>query len=81
MKELKLGTDCKDFSKCIGQNCNKKQKCFRYRAYPSSVQSYISVDDPKRCEYFVQFIPATSIRKDVYSIPLRKTYSKKLPRT
>ena len=42
-----------DISKCNGEGCSKKDSCYRYLA-PSSEkwQSYISVEEPDKCEYF-----------------------------
>jgi len=44
-----------DITMCMGNNCNKKKKCYRYTAIPDQWQSWSSYDEIKKaghCEYF-----------------------------
>jgi len=43
-----------DISMCTGENCPLKEKCYRFKAKPSSYQAFFS-DPPVtngECEYF-----------------------------
>lgn len=43
-----------DISMCMGDDCPKKEGCYRYRAIPWFRQSYFSVPpyDGEECRYF-----------------------------
>ncbi len=41
-----------DISMCNNEKCDKKNKCYRYMAIPSSWQAYSNFDE-KDCEYFM----------------------------
>lgn len=40
-----------DISKCHGENCDKKERCYRFTAPFTNLQSMIA-PDPKDCEMF-----------------------------
>jgi len=48
-----------DISMCVGGKCPLKEKCLRYRIFPSSIQTYfsppLSQNQGKTCEYFLPF--------------------------
>lgn len=42
-----------DITMCRNEECSKKEKCYRYTAIPSRIQSFFSpYPDEKGCEYF-----------------------------
>lgn len=45
-----------DITLCLGKECPLKEKCYRYHAKPSLLQSYFNDPpfDEKGCEYFIE---------------------------
>ncbi len=41
-----------DITMCSGQNCEKKETCYRYMAIPSSWQSMFAEEMPEDCKYY-----------------------------
>lgn len=43
-----------DISMCMNEECNIKEKCFRYMATPDKIQSYsrFNEDNQKKCGYY-----------------------------
>lgn len=40
-----------DFSMCDGKGCSKRETCYRFKAAPDRIQSYIK-PDPKTCQHY-----------------------------
>lgn len=46
-----------DIAMCEGNGCDKKEKCYRFKATPSQWQSYsdFTPEEKGGCEYFIKF--------------------------
>ena len=45
-----------DITKCTGENCHLKNKCYRFRSKPGRLQSYfieIPIQEDNSCDYFI----------------------------
>lgn len=47
-----------DMCKCFGNNCTKKNKCYRYRGRSSNWQPFADFKQNKdgSCNYFIKYI-------------------------
>lgn len=43
-----------DIAMCNRRDCEHKNTCYRYLAFPDEMQTYLVIDKPKidRCEYY-----------------------------
>lgn len=53
-----------DISMCSGDNCEKKETCYRFTAKPGEWQSYLRIDDPANCEMYLESKKKTKSRKN-----------------
>ena len=51
-------TKMTDISKCRGDNCKKKETCFRYQASESHYQSWIDPDECMRNDFYLYWTTA-----------------------
>lgn len=47
-----------DISKCQGLQCDKRESCWRFTAPAGIWQSWMSPENPARCEYYWPIAPA-----------------------
>lgn len=43
-----------DIVKCLGDNCEQKERCYRYTAAPDILQLWMETPKERPCEFFIE---------------------------